>query len=808
MNAISPAQMRRLTELIEVLAGQRGNDAQRAVTLGELRSLQDRVNATVKTITESGLGNLQGQVTDIEAEVALARAEALAANTAASAVQANLDSEVVGLQSQIDAIILEYDGPEGAVASAQAAQASAELARDQAHTAKNAAESAAAGALSSRNAAASSATSAAGSATAAANSQTLAQTAASNASGSASSAATSAATASNAANAAGQSATAAASSASTAATKADEASTSAAAAQTARTGAETARSQAQTSATQAASSATNAATSAGSASTSATAAQNSATSASTSAASASTSANTASQASTNAGTSAALAAASQTLAAQIVSKSTNLLADQFLATENANHWSRFNGQGSLTKAPNEIFSLGQTWSFVIATGNQDGIQTESTDTQWKGPADADAYVVEVEFTLVSGVIDGAGVALSWINTANNTFRASASLAAAARGPIVAGQPMTATVILRRPTNFSGTFSFNRLIVAANWSVIGNGAKTIKFHRASLRVASAEDLGAGQVAVAINAAVASEAAVRANEDGALAAQINTISASVNGLSSTVSSQGAALATIDGKLQASYSFRVKAGTAGAQLELIASSDPNGAVSVARIDATNILLNGSVSAPLISAGAITADKIAANAVNATKIAAGTIAAGSAIIADGAITSAKIADAAITNAKIGDVIQSSNFSTGASGWRIRKDGSAEFNGPVISRQLEVDTGTFTLPSSISAFNSSAIAEVATYWIETNTASSSWTGTRETFMALVGREGSNGTVFASNTNINSQPQNILWGWQAEVVPFTRWSPPPRLFIKVTLHTRLVTSLTGFVLRWRLIKVT
>lgn len=940
MNTITPAQMRRLTELIEVLAGQRGNDAQRAVTLGELRALQERVNVTVKTITDSGLGGLQDQVTEIDAQIALARAEALAANNAASAVQANLDSEVAGLQTQIDAIVLEYDGPEGAVAAAEAAAADAIAAKTAAEAAKASAQTAATDALSSKNAAATSATSAAGSATAAANHVTTAQTAATNASGSASSAGTSAATATNAANAAGQSATAAASSASTAQTHATSAETSATAANSARTAAETARSQAQTSAsnaatsatnaassassaassattaansattagaqaaaaatsantaatrateaaqsasssatsattaatqasnaansaTQAASSATNAAGSASSASTSATtaatargdavkivgnfqfafgkdgwsasataettpagtiitaaptanaalrvegaqsvfwgrriaveltkqyrvrfrvratgaaastvyagvatytasgtlettapgshrycaaagvsvpadgvwrvyegiitgggnanhnqfrattafavpmfivnfqqdatvvaevdecsieevtaeqnaaalanaaatsastatakaseasqsaiSAASSATNASTSAANASTSAVNASTAATNAGSSASLALSYQQTAANIVSKGLNILADTFLITQDANNWGRFSSQGTLTKAANEIYTIGQTWTFEILSGNQDGIQTESTDSQWRGAADAEAYAVDVDFTLVAGVIDGAGVAMDWINTGNTVFRATASLAASARGSIVLGQPMTATVVLRRPTNFSGTFSFNRFRVAANWSPIGNGAKTIKFHRAALRVATAEELGAGQVATAISAAVSTESAARANEDAALAAQINSVSASVGSLSATVSSQGTALASIDGKLQASYAFRVKAGTSGAQLELIASSDPSGAVSVARIDATNILLNGTVSAPLIAAEAITADKIAASAVTATKIAAGSITAGSAIIADAAITSAKIADAAITTAKIG---------------------------------------------------------------------------------------------------------------------------------------------------------
>lgn len=43
--------------------------------------------------------------------------------------------------------------------------------------------------------------------------------------------------------------------------------------------------------------------------------------------------------------------------------------------------------------------------------------------------------------------------------------------------------------------------------------------------------------------------------------------------------------------------------------------------------------------------------------------------------------IVEADIKDGEITNAKIGNVIQSDNFQSGSRGWRIKKDGNAEFN-------------------------------------------------------------------------------------------------------------------------------
>jgi hypothetical protein len=91
---------------------------------------------------------------------------------------------------------------------------------------------------------------------------------------------------------------------------------------------------------------------------------------------------------------------------------------------------------------------------------------------------------------------------------------------------------------------------------------------------------------------------------------------------------------------------------------------------------------------------------------------LAAGTIIAGSGVIANGAITNAlignlavdtaniaagaiveaKIGDGQITNAKIGNFIQSSNYAAGSAGWKIHKDGTAEFGAAVIRGTFSAD--------------------------------------------------------------------------------------------------------------------
>ena len=82
------------------------------------------------------------------------------------------------------------------------------------------------------------------------------------------------------------------------------------------------------------------------------------------------------------------------------------------------------------------------------------------------------------------------------------------------------------------------------------------------------------------------------------DSAIASQITTYNASVaGGLTATVTSQGSAISTLQNNAAASLLFRTKAGTAGAELELVSASSPSGSASSARISAQNLILDGTV-------------------------------------------------------------------------------------------------------------------------------------------------------------------------------------------------------------------
>lgn len=108
---------------------------------------------------------------------------------------------------------------------------------------------------------------------------------------------------------------------------------------------------------------------------------------------------------------------------------------------------------------------------------------------------------------------------------------------------------------------------------------------------------------------LTANITSEALVRAAEDQAISSRIDTVEASAGALTASVTTQSTAIADLQNNALALLSFRAKAGTAGAQLELVAQSDPNGTVSLARISADDIILDGTVTASKLNVTSLSA-------------------------------------------------------------------------------------------------------------------------------------------------------------------------------------------------------
>jgi len=205
-----------------------------------------------------------------------------------------------------------------------------------------------------------------------------------------------------------------------------------------------------------------------------------------------------------------------------------------------------------------------------------------------------------------------------------------------------------------------------------------------------------------------------------------------------------------------------------------------------SVSDVDA------GLITGKRIVAGSIETQQLAAGAVTATEIDVNTL---SAIVTNtGALT-------------ISGNTQSSNYSVAnETGFQLRPDGSATFYGVVLSRQLEVDSGTILVTNTGGTGGSWEIEK--TVYVETTAVNlTAWQGLEETYVAEAGF--GNGITVTVNPATN--PDNY-WGVRATIIPATRWSAPQTLRLRLDIYQKNVQSISGsggtFPVDWRIYKVT
>ncbi|KEJ93991.1 Putative phage tail protein [Pseudosulfitobacter pseudonitzschiae] len=397
-------------------------------------------------------------------------------------------------------------------------------------------------------------------------------------------------------------------------------------------------------------------------------------------------------------TESAIAAARLSLSSAF-SKSQGVLIDQFLT--DALGWNRYAAEGVLTKAANEIFDEGETWGFDLTAVQRDGLASGTGTGAWSGQRNALGYVVECDFTLVSGTLTGAGLYLAWKNTGGQTWASFKEMQDCLSGPVVLGQRATARVLLKRPSAFTGTFDLHVFHAFANWNGFpAMAAKNIKFHRVNIRVATAEELAQEQIQDDV-ADVAADLAVnhytKAATDSAIAAATTDLSVDIsnlqgnitdilgleanftngtifgtmltelgvmaNGVPSVVTAQGTAIADLEGNASAGYLIKAQAGDEVSLLELIAADGSEGSVSIAKISAASILLDGSVTAAHVSVSSFAAAGLA--------VFGGTLRSSTfngAINGSGAITD-----------------------PGSQGWAITKEGNAAFTNLISRSDLVV---------------------------------------------------------------------------------------------------------------------
>lgn len=239
---------------------------------------------------------------------------------------------------------------------------------------------------------------------------------------------------------------------------------------------------------------------------------------------------------------------------------------------------------------------------------------------------------------------------------------------------------------------------------------------------------------------LNAQVVAEATARANADASNASQITQVTARLNNISgATLEQKFTAQATAIGELEAEYTVKIDVDghvsgfglASGAQSsDFIVRADR---FSIAAPSGTGVsplipfvvtttpeTINGELVSPgiymdaaWIKRGTITSAQIGDAAIDDAKISDAAIT--TAKIGDAQITSAKIAsaqieaahiktaaiktahiaDAQITDAKISGAIQSTDFVSGGSGWKIDKSGFAELNNATFRGTVVVGQGS-----------------------------------------------------------------------------------------------------------------
>lgn len=165
-------------------------------------------------------------------------------------------------------------------------------------------------------------------------------------------------------------------------------------------------------------------------------------------------------------------------------------------------------------------------------------------------------------------------------------------------------------------------------------------------------------------------------VVATQDYALSKRIETVQATVGDVSASVQETSQALVDLDGQISASWTLKLQIASNGqyyaAGMGVGIENQPDGSfqsqilMQADRFAVIN-LVNGNVTSPFVIQGGQTFIS-------------------QALIGDSWINNAMIQNAAITNAKISGTIQSDDYVSGQTGWRINKaaGGGFEFNGSI----------------------------------------------------------------------------------------------------------------------------
>lgn len=297
------------------------------------------------------------------------------------------------------------------------------------------------------------------------------------------------------------------------------------------------------------------------------------------------------------------------LTAEVSGRDMSVINDTFLTRP---EWSRWSGQGTLLLSASPIHPVGRSWRFTVTSSQNDGFSiNNSPEAIWTGQLDAEAYAVEVEYTLVSGSIAGSGVQVSW--TADASGRSGhvalqlSEMASGAAG--VSSRTRFARGVFRKPSGFVGPFIANSLFVFANYQIWTRAAKTIIFHRVRIRPATAEELGGGEVAAGIRSNILVDYLTSAQTTAAVAGLRENLETEFGGTGSfaAVRRSATAISNLSGSVARIRNIATVNGEpVGAGIEAVAFNNTGGTSgTLLKLIGDNVVARGTLSADRLVVG-----------------------------------------------------------------------------------------------------------------------------------------------------------------------------------------------------------
>lgn len=298
----------------------------------------------------------------------------------------------------------------------------------------------------------------------------------------------------------------------------------------------------------------------------------------------------------------AISAVQTKLSAALDKQTGGVISDPTLATAG---WVRWGGQGTLQKIPNRFFETGTTWDFNVAAGRQDGMQIlASPDAIWPGAKNAEAYVVEIAWSHLSGSISHTQILLDWNTSDKGEFRVEMNLGAMQTGQFTSSLRHSRG-LFKRPSNFSGTFSSHDLYVMASYGSTSPAVR-VQFHQVLVRPASQEELGRGEVMSSVQAHLTQNFMTKATTEAAISAAETRVDASYGPTKASASRSATALANLSGSVARVKDVVTVDGQKVAGLEAVAFTDTGGVTRTAMtLHGDNTIAKGTMSARAFVSG-----------------------------------------------------------------------------------------------------------------------------------------------------------------------------------------------------------